>query len=768
MRINFIWIGLTVCFLFTPPVHAQNTSIHCDFESGTVGEAPEGWTIAPDEGYHAQLVGKNPKQGEQCVHVYKKDEDKVYQFGNLMRSLDAAPYQGKVVRMRAAVRVEPEDQDDRAQLWFRVDRPGGELGFFDNMDDRPIRSGEWAHYEITGEIAHDAVIIYYGLLLISKGDAWLDDLSIEIMEDIAASRPPAPLAGRSLQNMIAFARLCGYVRHFHPSDEAAEADWNAFIVNGVELVEAAGNADELLDSLNTLFNPMAPSVQIHLTGEKTPNPEDVHPADHSGLGRVAWRHSGYGQSNSMGIYTSERIRAKDKDDASWLERLKGIKEFSDLPDPFKPFEADLGGGVSCSIPLTVFYDDEGTLPRAFDSSGESAPSTKRIYTGMDRSTRLANVILAWNIFQHFYPYFDVVETDWNSILAGTLEDAALDEDEQEFLETLRRMVARLYDGHGSVRGPQSGERVAGLPFLWDWIEGGLVVTQVAQDETEYEVDLKPGDVVLSINKKPAAQVLTEAERLIASATPQFMRYNALRKIRYGPMDEEVTLEVQRGTDNSRKEVLVRRSYRNWVGEPRPPKVHEVKPGIFYLDVDRISDNDFMEVLPKLEEAKGIIFDFRGYPRSLSPWTFFPHLIDQTVFSQQWHVPMVRYPDRQNLTFDRSGEWTIVPKAPYLEAKRAFITDGRAISYAESCMGIVEHYKLGEIVGGPTAGTNGNINPFELPGGYRIVWTGMKVLKHDGSQHHGIGILPTIPVSRTIKGVAEGRDELLERAIEAVM
>lgn len=32
--------------------------------------------------------------------------------------------------------------------------------------------------------------------------------------------------------------------------------------------------------------------------------------------------------------------------------------------------------------------------------------------------------------------------------------------------------------------------------------------------------------------------------------------------------------------------------------------------------------------------------------------------------------------------------------------------------------------------------------------------------------HGVGIQPTIPVRRTIKGIAEGRDELLERAIEA--
>ena len=44
---------------------------------------------------------------------------------------------------------------------------------------------------------------------------------------------------------------------------------------------------------------------------------------------------------------------------------------------------------------------------------------------------------------------------------------------------------------------------------------------------------------------------------------------------------------------------------------------------------------------------------------------------------------------------------------------------------------------------------------------------MKVVKHDGSQHHGIGIAPTVPVTPTAKGIAEGRDEVLEKAV-AVM
>lgn len=52
-------------------------------------------------------------------------------------------------------------------------------------------------------------------------------------------------------------------------------------------------------------------------------------------------------------------------------------------------------------------------------------------------------------------------------------------------------------------------------------------------------------------------------------------------------------------------------------------------------------------------------------------------------------------------------------------------------------------------------------------GYRLIFTGMKVLKRDGSRHHGVGIRPTVAVSRTVGGVRAGRDEQLERALELV-
>ena len=145
-----------------------------------------------------------------------------------------------------------------------------------------------------------------------------------------------------------------------------------------------------------------------------------------------------------------------------------------------------------------------------------------------------------------------------------------------------------------------------------------------------------------------------------------------------------------------------------------------------------------------------------------------HLIDEQITSARWNVPQIIYPDRENITgFDTSGRWEVKPEQPRIKGKVVYLTNGSAISYAESIMGIVEAYKLGEIVGEPTAGTNGNVNPIALLGGYNVTWTGMKVLKHDGSRHHGIGIHPTYPVHRTIKGVREKRDEFVEKALEII-
>ena len=73
---------------------------------------------------------------------------------------------------------------------------------------------------------------------------------------------------RKLENIKAFNRLYGYVKYFHPSDEAANLDWDAFAVYGCKAIENCKNPAELEKTLMDLFHPIAPTLQIINSNEK--------------------------------------------------------------------------------------------------------------------------------------------------------------------------------------------------------------------------------------------------------------------------------------------------------------------------------------------------------------------------------------------------------------------------------------------------------------------------------------------------------------------
>ncbi len=232
--------------------------------------------------------------------------------------------------------------------------------------------------------------------------------------------PPRPLRGRALENLVAFTRLLGYIRYFHPSDEAREADWSEMAMAGVRAVESAENPAQLAGSLNDIFAHIAPTVRVFETDHGQPKQTAVTtPTGHEDLKLMVWRHHGLGsQGNTSTPYTSE----------VFSRRVRGGKIPRGIPNPEKPFAAELGGGVSCQVPLAVYADENGTIPKTGESESSADPESRRPYTGGDRTTRLADVALCWNVMQHFYPYFDVVDTDWSRALTTALSAAATDAD----------------------------------------------------------------------------------------------------------------------------------------------------------------------------------------------------------------------------------------------------------------------------------------------------------------------------------------------------
>jgi len=95
---------------------------------------------------------------------------------------------------------------------------------------------------------------------------------------------------RKIEHLSAFAKLYGYIRYFHPSDEAASIDWNNFLYHGIGEVVKAKDAVDLVNTLDSLFLPIAPSIDIFFS-EETLEAFD-QPENTDSLVLVAWQHKG--------------------------------------------------------------------------------------------------------------------------------------------------------------------------------------------------------------------------------------------------------------------------------------------------------------------------------------------------------------------------------------------------------------------------------------------------------------------------------------------
>lgn len=115
-------------------------------------------------------------------------------FTAFAQVIQAGPYRGKTVRLRARVRVSNPDAGI-AGLWLRVDRLNSAMGFFDNMQDRPVRNAEWREYEIQGPVAADAISIVGGLITNGAVTAEYDAFDLAVLDGATWTSIPLRNAG---------------------------------------------------------------------------------------------------------------------------------------------------------------------------------------------------------------------------------------------------------------------------------------------------------------------------------------------------------------------------------------------------------------------------------------------------------------------------------------------------------------------------------------------------------------------------------------------
>lgn len=725
---------------------------------------------------------------------------------------------------------------------------------------------------------------------------------------------------KSIEYQKGFAKAYGYVKYFHPSDEAATIDWDKFAIYGSSQVEVCTSDEEFLKTLKTIFEPIAPSIKFHIDQEDLAfDFQKITPKDLKNYDLTYWQHEGVsiGMNNSGQPYTSTRINREYEIDISssfgnivtsvkataykgkkikysgWVKLEKGSEgngrlwfrvdtsdgdtgffdnmgnapitenewqyyeikgtidssasnlvfgcfltgkgkllldeikltylegeDWIDIPlknngfegknltdegqwrhsgtgyifeltgqDKFEgnkaatiQYKGELEKGkgdaifkrhskfgelinkkitsnIICQIPLALYCTDDTTYPTSNKDDLELLKKAikKSSIESTELALRLGNIINVYNVFQHFYPYFDVVTVDWDKELERALKSSYTDKTEKDHLATLQKLTASLKDGHIRVSSSKMDRFVP--PIAWEWVENKLIITSVYDSN----IGLKIGDEVTQIDGLSATIFFKEVNAKISAGTEGWLKYRARSESLMGPKDSKISLRVK----NQNIELLRNMDayQRRKANSDQKTAYREINKDVFYLNLDIVAMDTINKLLPKLENYKSIICDLRGYPKGNHD--FISHLLKRKDTTKGWmQVPQIIYPDQENIVGWEKFEWKLGTSKPYLGDKQIiFITDGSAISYAESFMGYIEGYNLGTIIGQPTAGTNGNVNPFKLPGGYRLSWTGMKVTKHNGSQNHAVGVTPDIYISKTVDGIKTGSDEFLEKAIE---
>ena len=565
----------------------------------------------------------------------------------------------------------------------------------------------------------------------------------------AAAWESAPLEGQALKNLCAWARLSAVVEQFCPANESLMTEWLTYRMAAMDAIERALDDDALVEALLRAVAPIAPAVDVW-AGDRADGPPGFHAEPTADAVYVGIVHEGrgadfFGTPAGGGMYRSRIVR----------ERPKASKR--ELSDPPAASVFELCEGVWARVPTVPVDNGDGTLPRP-----TAEPMVDRPPTGMpppptDRSARLAGVMRAWGVLRHFYPYFDVVDTDFEATLPDVLAGVSAAADFDAYADAVERMAAALHDGHAMVWRPGLDRMLA---FYGLWIDDQLVVAQPMPQAG----DLRPSDVVVSIAGEPVDELAASLRPRISASTQGFADVRLVQRLAEAGHREAVPVEVVRAGERVSLELATVTTDKWWAFDKgRPETGAELAPGVVYVNLCGAKWEDVEPHMPELVAAKGVVFDVRGYPDSAGVRTL-AHLTGKRLRCACWRVPRLSQPYFEGVVWDES-RWPVVPIRPRIKGRVVFLTDASAISYAETCMAIVEAYDLGTIVGSTTAGTNGNVNGVFLPGPMSVAFTGMRVVKHDGETvHQGVGVIPDVEVRPTLAGLAAGRDEVLEAGV----
>lgn len=521
----------------------------------------------------------------------------------------------------------------------------------------------------------------------------------------------------TLENLIVLCKIWGFIKYYHPDMANGKINWDnelfrimPHIINSASkkernkhLLNWVKKYDNIEKTENTFF-PNADSIKVY--------PE------------IAWIED----QNTLGKVSKILIKIKNakRDDNKW-----------------NYFTTD---SPQSAVPK---FKNENPYPDL------SLP---------DVGYRLLALFRYWNIIEYYYPYKYLIHDEWNKILFEFIPLFIKSNDKLSYRLSILKLITRINDTHATVYDPiiedYKGKRIA--PIEIGFVEGrAIVMNGFYKPNYKTDYPFRLGDQILKINNEPVESIVERKLQIIpASNYPAKLRLIARELFRTN--DDKLIINYERNeklfidtieTFSTQKSNIPNRFQQD------KPCYQVLKNNISYIFPASIRGG----VIPDSINTSGIIIDLRCYPSmdNKGYWEFHQLYPAPTEFAKfttgnATHPGLFTY-----LPTTKVGNYN----PQYFKGKKVILVNEITISHSEFMAMKYRCAPNSIVMGSTTAGADGGIIKVDLPGGISTYITGAGVYYPDGTETQQIGIRPDIEVLPTIRGIREGRDELLEKAIE---
>jgi C-terminal processing protease CtpA/Prc len=399
--------------------------------------------------------------------------------------------------------------------------------------------------------------------------------------------------------------------------------------------------------------------------------------------------------------------------------------------------------------------------------------------------RALAVAKIYSVINYFFPNKKFMTVDWDSVTQKYISPIVLAKDSTNYQLGINALYAHIQDGHGFVRGSLitkiiNGGR-EGSPILGNVVEGKFVVTTIINDSLATSLGINKGDIIIKRNGKDVFELIKTLKHYIAYSNDVTGTAYVESLICAGADSTEGIFTIQK-KDGKIVDIKVRfdkkltkASRENMSGRANEKILRFLNSEIGYADLDRLEVSAVDSMFEMFKHTKAIVFDMRGYPNGTA-WAIAPRLTTKKYVEAAKFTRLdIDYPKivSDNSDIGNSETWhhftQIIPKPDTSKStykgKTVMLINENTQSQAEHSGLFFRAANGTKFIGSTTAGANGDVTNFTIPGDMTLYFSGQTVWYPDGTQLQKTGLKPDIFIRPTIKGIQAGKDEVLERAIK---